>query len=90
MYNASKDRIGKITGNKPANPWNPEDAFTASALLLKDNGAAKGGAAAERLAALRYLAGWANATKPAYAFYGDDVMELAAKYQAQIDVLKGS
>lgn len=90
VYNASKDRIGKLTGNKPPNPWETEDAFMASALLLKDNGAAKGGAAAERLAALRYLAGWANATKPAYAFYGDDVMELAAKYQGLIDVLKGS
>jgi len=40
------------------------------------------------LAALRYLAGWVNATKPAYAFYGDDVMQLAAKYQDLINILK--
>lgn len=89
-YHASEDRIGKLTGNKPPNPWDPKDAFMASALLLKDNGAARGGTSAERLAALRYLAGWANATKPSYAFYGNEVMELAAKYQAMIDVLKGS
>jgi hypothetical protein len=62
----------------------------ANALLSKENGAAGGTPAAERLAALRYLAGWNNATKKEYAFYGDDVMALAAKYQKQIDILKGS
>ncbi len=82
-------KVTALTGNSPANPWNPYDAFMASALLLKDNGAAAGTAAAERLAALRYLAGWKNATKPEYAFYGDDVMELAEKYQRNIDILKG-
>jgi membrane-bound lytic murein transglycosylase B len=83
-----EDRIAQATGHNPPNPWDPEDAFMASAILLADNGASKGTYAAERLAALRYLAGWANATKPAYAFYGDDVMELAAKYQSQIDILE--
>lgn len=85
-----ENRISELTGNRPPNPWNPEDAFMASGVLLKDNGAARGGYDAERLAALRYLAGWKNATKPAYSFYGDDVMELAAKYQKQIDILQGS
>jgi len=88
VYDASKDRIGKLTGNFPSNPWNPGDAFMASALLMKENGADKGTRAAERLAALRYLAGWANANKREYAFYGDDVMDLADKYQKQIDILK--
>ncbi|MEK9168123.1 MAG: lytic murein transglycosylase [Patescibacteria group bacterium] len=83
-------RISELTGNRPPNPWNPEDAFMASGVLLKDNGATRGGYSAERLAALRYLAGWKNATKPAYAFYGNDVMELAEKYQKQIDILQGS
>ena len=82
-----KERIAKATGHNPPNPWNPEDAFTAAAILLADNGATKKTLAAERLAALRYFAGWTNATKRAYAFYGDDVMELAEKYQRQIDVL---
>ncbi len=85
-----KDRIGEITGSRPPNPWNPRDAFFASATLLKDNGANKGTRADERLAALRYLAGWKNATKPAYAFYGNEVMDLADKYQQQIDILKGN
>jgi hypothetical protein len=40
-----------------------------------------------RLAALRYLAGWGNAKKPAYAFYGDDVMSFADEFQRDIDIL---
>ena len=81
-----QNAIGKITGNKPPNPWDPKDAIVASSLLLRDNGAAAGGYTAERKAALRYFAG-SNWSKPAYSFYGDDVMELATKYQKQIDIL---
>ena len=84
-----KDRVAALTGHNPPNPWNPLDAFTASAILLKDNGAAKGTYAAERLAALRYLAGWKNASNTNYAFYGDDVMEFATEFQRQIDILSG-
>ena len=83
-----EDRIATVVGHSPPNPWEPYDAFTATGLLMKDNGAAKGGYNAERLAALRYFAGWKNATKPAYAFYGDEVMALAEKYQRQIDILQ--
>ena len=85
-----EERIAKATGHNPPNPWEPGDAFMASAILLMDNGADKGTLAAERLAALRYLAGWTNAGKKAYAFYGDDVMELAEKYQRQINILQQS
>jgi membrane-bound lytic murein transglycosylase B len=84
-----KDRIAKIVGQNPPNPWTPRTAVFATALLMADNGADAQTPAAERLAALRYLAGWKNATKPAYAFYGNDVMDLAAKFQSQIDVLGG-
>ncbi len=85
-----EERIAKAMGHNPPNPWEPGDAFMASAILLMDNGADKGTLAAERLAALRYLAGWTNAGKKAYAFYGDDVMELAEKYQRQINILQQS
>lgn len=84
-----KDRIAKATGEVPPNPWSPRTAAFATAILMMDNGADRGGYTNERLAALRYLAGWKNATKSAYAFYGDDVMELAAKFQSQIDILGG-
>src|SRR3989338_1581047 len=82
-----EEHIAKATGHNPPNPWDPFDAFMAAALLLMDNGADKNTPAAERLAALRYFAGWQNANKKAYAFYGDDVMELAGKDQRQIDIL---
>jgi len=85
-----EDKIAKLTKHNPPNPWDPFDAFIASAILLKDNGAARGGYTAERLAALRYFAGWKNSQKAAYSFYGDDVMSLASKYQRQIDILQGS
>lgn len=84
------DRIAKATGHNPPSPWDNGDAFMASAILLMDNGADKGTAYSERLAALRYLAGWKNAEKPAYSFYGDDVMALSAKYQKLIDILQSS
>ena len=87
-YRSGKDRIRKLTGGSDvSNPWTNEDAFMASAMLLADNGAAKKTRAAERLAALRYFAGWANAEKSSYAFYGDAVIEFADFFQKQIDIL---
>ena len=85
-----KDRIAKAVGYSPPNPWDPKTAFFATALLMMDNGADNGTRASERLAALRYFAGWKNANKPSYAFYGDGVMELADKFQRQIDILEGN
>ena len=82
-----EDEVGSLTGNVPPNPWNPEDAFMASGILLRDNGAAAGGWANERLAALRYFAGWGNANKPQFAFYGDSVMQFATDFQKEIEFL---
>jgi len=84
-----EDRIAVVTGQNPPNPWDPRTAAFAAALLLKDNGADVQTPAAERLAALRYLAGWKNASNPSYAFYGNDVMSLAARFQNDINVLGG-
>ncbi|MBP9669058.1 MAG: hypothetical protein KBE09_02095 [Candidatus Pacebacteria bacterium] len=84
-----KDRLSRATGNNPPNPWDARTAIFATAMLMADNGADKGTRASERLAALRYFAGWGNANKAAYAFYGDDVMEFADQFQRQIDVLEG-
>lgn len=80
-------KVSDLTGNDPANPWNPEDAFMAAGIYLKDSGASKQTVKAERYAALCYLAGCKNATKKSYQFYADDVMELADRYQKQIDIL---
>jgi membrane-bound lytic murein transglycosylase B len=80
-------RISDMTGQNPPNPWDPRTATFATAILMMDNGADSQTPQSERLAALRYLAGWKNASKAAYAFYGNDVMALAQKIQAQIDIL---
>ncbi len=82
-----KDRIAKLVGQSPPNPWDGRTAIFATALLMADNGADEQTRASERLAALRYLAGWGNAKKPAYAFYGDDVMSFADEFQRDIDIL---
>ncbi len=78
-----KDKVSAITGKNPASPWDIRDAFMASALKLK-----AGGADSTRQgqwnAAMRYFSG---STNPAYSFYGDNVLALADKYQADINQL---
>lgn len=89
VYSESADAIRRINGTgAPANPFNNRDAFIATALLLRDNGA-NGTYAGDRLAALRYYAGWGGASNPANAFYGDQVMNRKAKFEGQIRVLSG-
>ena len=89
VYKESADRLRVLRGKQsPSNPWDNQDAFMAAGLLMMDNGANQGTLYAERLAALRYFAGWSNASNPAYAFYGDGVMQHATYYQEQINALK--
>ncbi|MBI2409720.1 hypothetical protein HYV30_01620 [Candidatus Kaiserbacteria bacterium] len=90
QYVASKDRVRKLLGaSVPSNPWSAEVAIMATAMLMADNGASAQTPAAERLAALRYFAGWTGARNPAYSFYGDGVMDFAAKFQRDINQLAG-
>jgi hypothetical protein len=56
-------------------------------MLMADNGAGAQTPDAERMAALRYFAGWGNASNPAYSFYGDGVMGFAAQFQSDIETL---
>ena len=89
VYNESSDAIRRINGTgTAANPFNNRDAFLATALLLRDNGAT-GSYSADRMAALRYYSGWGGANNPANAFYGDGVMNRKAKFEGQIRVLSG-
>jgi len=83
-------RLSNLLSVSVPNPWDPRTAFLASALLLKDNGADRGSRDDERLAALRYFAGWAGASNPAFAPYGTRVLRFADEFQAQIDVLEGN
>ena len=83
-----QDAVKKATGKSAVSPWDPGDSFMAAGIYLRDSGGV-GSTANERHAALCYLAGCKNATKKAYAFYGNDVTALANKWQSQIDVLNG-
>lgn len=87
VYDKGADAIRRINGNNsPANPFNNRDAFIATALLLRDNGA-NGTYSGDRLAALRYYAGWGGASNPANAFYGDQVMNRKARLANEIKIL---
>ena len=87
VYSKSADAIRRVRGGGlPANPYNNKDAFIATALLLRDNGA-DGTYYGDRLAALRYYAGWAGASNPANAFYGDQVMNRRDRLTNEIRVL---
>jgi membrane-bound lytic murein transglycosylase B len=80
-----KDKVSKLTGKSPADPWDIRDAFMAAALLLKNNGA-NGTYDGEWKAAMRYFSG---GTDTRYRFYGDNVMKLAEKYTHDIADLEG-
>ena len=89
QYNRNKDAIRTMLGKStPSNPFVNQDAFTATALLLRDNGAT-GAYSTDRLAALRYYAGWGGANNPANFFYGDQVMERKQRLEQEIRILTG-
>jgi hypothetical protein len=88
-YSQADDAIRRMNGSgSPANPFNNQDAFLATALLLRDNGA-NGTVSGDRLAALRYYAGWGGASNPANAFYGDQVMSRKARLATEMQTLSG-
>lgn len=86
-YDKNADAIRRINGGSgPSSPFNNQDAFIATALLLRDNGA-NGTYNGDRLAALRYYAGWGGATNPANSFYGDQVMNRKSRLAQEIQIL---
>ena len=86
-YVQSQDAIRTLLKKStPSNPFVNQDAFVATALLLRDNGA-DGTYARDRMAALRYYAGWGGANNPENAFYGDGVMKRKARLQTEIKTL---
>ena len=73
-----------------ANPWNPAHAFMASALLLSEKGASKGGYTAERNAACGYYGGGSTCkSSNGSSGYGTSVMSYAAGFQDDINQLVG-
>jgi membrane-bound lytic murein transglycosylase B len=88
VYSQYADAIRSINGGSgPSSPFNNQDAFIATALLMRDNGA-NGTYAGDRLAALRYYSGWGGASNPANAFYGDQVMNRKARLANEIKIIE--
>jgi hypothetical protein len=86
-YDKGSDAIRRINGGSgPSSPFVNQDAFIATALLMRDNGA-DGTYYGDRLAALRYYSGWGGASNPANAFYGDQVMNRKSRLAQEIQII---
>lgn len=79
---AYKERTAGLTGNRPPNPWNHRDAFTAAAIKLGDGGANQRTEIGERSAYAKYLAG-SRWERWVYNKVTDYVIRLAANFQQQ-------
>lgn len=88
-WNMFKARIESALKIPHANPWNPEHAIMATALYMKDLGAQD--SSQEKNAACRYYSG-RPCTAPGVvnAFYGNSVMALKTKIQADINVIEAA
>jgi membrane-bound lytic murein transglycosylase B len=87
-----EQRIAAALGRSNPDPWNPQDAFMASALYLGDLGAGTASFNDERNAACRYYSGRScDSRSPANTFYGNSVMAKASTIQStMIDPLSGT
>lgn len=85
-WKSYEGRIASALGVSTPDPWNPEHAFTATALYLADLGASAGGYTAEHTAAAKYYAG-SNYSGYYGQQYGTSVLSHSAEFQQQIDFL---
>lgn len=87
LYEAA---IANLTNHRPPSPWNIEDAFTASGIILAESGADKQTYAAEGKAAKIYIAGNRWNTSLTARIYSNNVMSAATKIQKDIDILNSN
>ena len=81
---AYRGRLAVILG-RPASPWNIRDSFLASGLYLSDYGASAKTRQTEWCAAQGYFTGVRCNSN--HAFYGNNVLAIADRFQADIDIL---
>ena len=81
-WSGYKSRL-KTTLGHDADPWNPRDAFIASAMLLTDKGAVGNSASAQSKAACAYYG-----TGGASCSYGNSVLKYKIGIQTNIDLLQ--
>lgn len=80
-WNGYISRLRNTLGHEP-NPWDPRDAFFASAILLTDKGAIGNSASAQNRAACSYYG-----TRGSSCFYSRSVMKLKSSIQSNINLL---
>src|SRR3989338_1973834 len=79
-----REEVTRITGNSPANPWNFEDAFTASAIYLARRGATVQTRAAEIVAAKAYISGNSKCSTSACNRYANGIQNIAAEIEKNL------
>lgn len=70
-------RVASLTGHNPANPWTPEDAFTAAAIYLADAGATSKTTVGEMRAAKAYISGKPNCKQYVCISYANRILALS-------------
>ncbi len=70
-------KVAELTGHNPPNPWNVEDAFTASAVFLSQSGAASKTTAGEIAAAKTYISGRSTCSTAICRYYSSRIISLA-------------
>ncbi|MCR4334243.1 MAG: lytic murein transglycosylase [Patescibacteria group bacterium] len=80
-WQSVKSRLASMLKVSTPNPWEPRDAFMASAMYLSDLGADVQTYSAERNSACKYYSGSSCGAKKGNTFYGNSVMALATNIQ---------
>ncbi|MBI2676521.1 MAG: lytic murein transglycosylase [Candidatus Yanofskybacteria bacterium] len=76
--------VARLTGHNPPNPWNVEDAFTASAIKLGRAGATAKTRTSEIAAAKAYISGKPGCSTSTCNYYANSVLRKAAEIEKNL------